>query len=395
MFFSSEKLAEKTEATNAADAAAYSSGAWASKQLNYIAYTNRAMVANHVAVGHAVAYVSWIRYVEQLSQGLATVTSAIPYVNVVTNTINRLSTGFKQLAEVETKLFVPMAESVNKIYALSQYLAISELRKTTDIMKDVAKTYDKDFVINDPSQLPNSSSDNLKSILSGVLLAQKASLFSLAEIVSSSDTQDFGQMKKLAGKSFAGSHRWLTDRRWKRRFLFFYRFHKNASHNHELASGTVRSMGDKEKGSKWEFGDDMEFGVRKWRCRFGRRCGWRWYDVTIARGEAKVDEFSSLTTYKGVTSYGKLRSDDQDFSFNLYSLVTKKVGNGQRIMIMKNKSSVVSALSAVTVYYDKPMNLFGGKRHYANLFNPFWRVKLVNVENALKDDVQNFSSIFD
>jgi hypothetical protein len=55
-------LREKTQLIDAADAAAYSEGVITARRLNFMAYTNRAVVANHLAAGHAVIYMSWIRH---------------------------------------------------------------------------------------------------------------------------------------------------------------------------------------------------------------------------------------------------------------------------------------------------------------------------------------------
>lgn len=55
-------LREKTRLVNAADAVAYSEGIITARRLNFLAYTNRAVVANHLAAGHAVIYMSWLNY---------------------------------------------------------------------------------------------------------------------------------------------------------------------------------------------------------------------------------------------------------------------------------------------------------------------------------------------
>ena len=53
---------EKVKLADAADAAAYAQGIATARPLNFTAYTNRAMAANHLAVGHITSYLSWIRY---------------------------------------------------------------------------------------------------------------------------------------------------------------------------------------------------------------------------------------------------------------------------------------------------------------------------------------------
>jgi len=47
---------------NAADAAVYSQAKLAARNLNFAAYTNRAMVANEVSIGQMVALLSWVKH---------------------------------------------------------------------------------------------------------------------------------------------------------------------------------------------------------------------------------------------------------------------------------------------------------------------------------------------
>lgn len=53
---------EKQRVTNAADAAAYSAGLVQARAMNYDAYTNRAMIANQMAIAQYVSFASWINY---------------------------------------------------------------------------------------------------------------------------------------------------------------------------------------------------------------------------------------------------------------------------------------------------------------------------------------------
>lgn len=53
---SNRAIDEKINLVNAADAAAYSGAQMAARELNFMALTNRAMIANEVAIGHMMAY---------------------------------------------------------------------------------------------------------------------------------------------------------------------------------------------------------------------------------------------------------------------------------------------------------------------------------------------------
>ncbi|MCW7540685.1 hypothetical protein OOT46_22970 [Aquabacterium sp. A7-Y] len=63
LFNSGQLLRERVTATNAADAAAYSAGQVMARVMNFEAYSNRAVMANSVAIGQLTALASWNRYV--------------------------------------------------------------------------------------------------------------------------------------------------------------------------------------------------------------------------------------------------------------------------------------------------------------------------------------------
>lgn len=66
LFNSGQIVREKTKLVNTADAVAYSGGVMNARALNFHAYTNRAMLANTVAVAQLVSLASWIQYVSAL-----------------------------------------------------------------------------------------------------------------------------------------------------------------------------------------------------------------------------------------------------------------------------------------------------------------------------------------
>ena len=94
------KFTERSRLVNTADAAAYSGAAWTARHLNFIAYTNRAMIANHVGTGHFIAYVSWVRYIEDTTGNLALVTSFIPVVNAATRAVDNFAEIIREIAEI-------------------------------------------------------------------------------------------------------------------------------------------------------------------------------------------------------------------------------------------------------------------------------------------------------
>jgi len=64
LFSTGQVSADKQRVTNAADAAAYSAALWRARVLNYDAYSNRAMIANEVAVAQTLTLASEVQYLK-------------------------------------------------------------------------------------------------------------------------------------------------------------------------------------------------------------------------------------------------------------------------------------------------------------------------------------------
>ena len=84
LFNTGQAAAEKAKIANTADAAAYSAMLWQARALNFQAYTNRAMVANQVAIAQAVSLRSWALYGSTTTQNINTVLQGVPIVGQIT-----------------------------------------------------------------------------------------------------------------------------------------------------------------------------------------------------------------------------------------------------------------------------------------------------------------------
>jgi hypothetical protein len=71
LFGTGQISADKQRVTNAADAAAYSAALWRARVLNYDAYSNRAMIANEVAIAQTLTLVSETQYLKNFALCLA------------------------------------------------------------------------------------------------------------------------------------------------------------------------------------------------------------------------------------------------------------------------------------------------------------------------------------
>src|SRR5690606_26095379 len=86
MFRTGQTLAHKTRLLNAADAAAFGAAVWRARVLNFNAYSNRAIIAQEVAVAQALTLQSWSRHFAQFSRNAGRMARVHPPLAAVLHT---------------------------------------------------------------------------------------------------------------------------------------------------------------------------------------------------------------------------------------------------------------------------------------------------------------------
>ena len=72
LYNQSQLVRHRVQLENSADATAYSIAKLAARNHNFVAYTNRAMVANEVSVGQIAALISWAKHYRDIRNNMAT-----------------------------------------------------------------------------------------------------------------------------------------------------------------------------------------------------------------------------------------------------------------------------------------------------------------------------------
>lgn len=134
---------EKTRLQNTADAVAYSVATIEARDLNFKSYTNRAMVANQVAIAQTIGLVSWTRWLDRTSENLALVTSWIPYANAVTRIIARVANALGQVVERAAPAAVTGLDTLITLLTNSQRaMHIATLAVAADTVREVSRAND-------------------------------------------------------------------------------------------------------------------------------------------------------------------------------------------------------------------------------------------------------------
>jgi hypothetical protein len=98
-FSAGQATAAKLRIVNATDAAAYSAGLWRARAMNYYAYSNRAIIANEVAIAQAATMVSYAKFLERLTDNVDEVAQYVPYVAQVSEVIREVAYWVSQVTQ--------------------------------------------------------------------------------------------------------------------------------------------------------------------------------------------------------------------------------------------------------------------------------------------------------
>lgn len=142
LFSSAQTVNRKTQLVNAADAAAYSVAVQQARVLNFSAYTQRARVANEVAVAQLVGLYSWMNQLNTTAivfQRTLSVLQAIPYVGPAFGAMAQAFRAIDQVLRNVRRVYRPAAAAlVTALDTLNGVLA----RSTAILFNTVARAAD-------------------------------------------------------------------------------------------------------------------------------------------------------------------------------------------------------------------------------------------------------------
>jgi len=156
LFNTGRVVSDKTRLVNAADAAAYSGLVWQARALNFQAYTNRAMVANQVAMAQAVSLRSWALYGKIATGNINRVLGGVPFVGALTSTMEAgMDASEKMIAPIAGGM-LSVSNAVNTALSKSQTaMFASSFAATPEIIKKVVKANDSSFDSNTKYSIAN------------------------------------------------------------------------------------------------------------------------------------------------------------------------------------------------------------------------------------------------
>jgi len=377
MYNLGQKVTERSQVANAADAAAYSAAVWTARHLNFMAYTNRAMIANHAAVGHFVSYVSWIRYIDDSVDYIDRMTQFIPYVGQYVDLVQQIVGQVRDVTEQEAKIVVPAIDSWNANFRAAQVEAQASLAldHLQDLMQQTAQAYDSEIRVNDRDELDRMP-DELRAIIEMQLLGQLASIPTFVQRYSAGG--DRGTLRELVTATLSTDsdmQRWISGERGWRENLLAVQIRKQGN--------TASSQS--AAGADWRAADQLQYRTRS-------LFGWRsWRRIGTRVSTASATEFDS--NYSGVPAYYNVSGDPGDRSLRIAAIATKRQSRvaTASLLGMRASQQPLSVAALARVEFRRPAGsafaaLPPNRREYANLFNPFWEARLAPLESTLGTD---------
>jgi len=143
LFNTGEVVDEKTRLANAADAAVYSGITWQARALNFNAYTNRAMVANQVAMAQAVSLQSWGQYARTTTGNISTVVGPIPIVGQIATAVHQVMSAIEPIVSGLGTGILAVVDPINSALSMAQEaMFLSAFVASPQIIDSVAEAND-------------------------------------------------------------------------------------------------------------------------------------------------------------------------------------------------------------------------------------------------------------
>ncbi|HLS81837.1 MAG TPA: pilus assembly protein TadG-related protein [Steroidobacter sp.] len=370
MFNTGQQVTERSQVANAADAAAYSGAVWTARHLNFMAYTNRAMLANHLAVGHLVSYVSWARYVHDSVDHIDRLTQWIPYVGRYIDIVQQAASHVRAGAERGAAIAIPAIDAWNGSFRAAQIEARASLALDglTELMQQTARRHDPQIRINDAGEL-SALPTELRSFIDAQLIGRLGSAPMFVRAYAAGE--DGNALEELISSSLRTNRdlqRWMQGERGWRENLIVAQLRKRG------ATSTYQS----KTSADWRAGDQLQYRTRG---LFGWR---RWRRIGV--GQASAREFTG--GYAGVPSYHNLAGPPGHRSLFIVAVATKRQSAVPTVNAfgLTTAARPLAVAAAARVRFRRPHSGFDplGSRQseYANLFNPFWEASLAPLEEA-------------
>ena len=371
-------VGERIRLQNAADSAAYSGAVWEARALNYIAYSNRTIIAE-------LSFISWLCAITSCVKGwrkLVEVAASIPFppTMAILNAVKAVLVVIENILE-NVVLNIPWKYLPQGIGMLQVALNVVLQSKIRGVMADVAEGFDSDIKINDyyytqvglpfiltnlynhQSVVKDGEWEGLKKVLKDTIGRYTKGVFNGEVPIYNRDFElwmpPFFKWLKIPGNTGAVI---------------------KMDGSVDITKTQVKcSDGPGVKVGTWSIAKDLSLYI-----------AW-WFNLSIDIANVEVDiDLDDISYYvfdkdknQSVGVYANAGKHYSNMSDLLFKNINGLFGAKERMMQTSAKARAV---------YEDPVS--SSKRHESlkaaglepNLFNPFWKAELVPFKTDAEED---------
>lgn len=423
LFNTGQLSREKTKLVNTSDAVAYSAGVMHARALNYIAYTNRAMIANEVSIAQMVSLSSWAQYVEEHgSNGAVQLTCGYVYTNqpawegVIKYSGTCLGlywaysygalTYGKNVVQYASQIAMQVADTAKQALQLAQDAAMLQLPiARRDVMNEVAQAnYRNDGAIK-VDLIP--LRDTFYMFDGGPIFTRytkngderkrfaeaTTSAVALDEFVSSRNWIEYGIVptclpisldtnyaERTGGTKLNGYDEWKANdsASYVKRYFdpgnpnpFKFRLPSCGALGMQLGSGAQAANNSSSSGGSASSGNWNYSGIPRFYDLSEKALAYTPENADVEKRDPKI-QFAIRVT----------RSDNATNT----SDATSRIKASPRFNAYQGQAAknLYASVSASEVFFSRPVPRSDGNRELASLFNPYWQVRLIEAPTQVK-----------
>jgi len=420
---------------NAADAAAYSVANVVARDLNFIASTNRIMVAHQGATGQFVGLASYSNLLETSTENLdrvATVASLFgfgAFIRPFTNALAQFAAGFSNIMDQAARLIVPYNNTI--ITATSEMQRIFHLGMfavVPDVYQEVVAANDPDIELSDIWSVASALDfiNEYNELLERFQNPQVSDQGSNSGDTKLRRFEDFSQVTLEGADNFTRSrHRsawfWPIRQRggseFQRRAInnqyvydwtaldtvaLNFRFGPFFSVNIPIGYGAAHALNQNDGTSPF-----FDYSSNRFRGYDWGESGGAWSNRTSAFIAQAVDGRNNISRGETIRPFYDLESDELIDTGPDFIFVLQKGAGATRVWravaddlpnyelqddldIAENGGLTNDRMLSVSkseVYFARAHDLWGlnnGQAELGNMFNPFWQPRLSKLTNTEK-----------
>ena len=434
---------EKEKTTNAADAVALSGALVQARGMNLLAYNNRAIVANEMTIAQITSLDGWVKYNYQLTENLAIVTSWIPYVDEITQSIADVMNEISSAVYEAAQYIVPGFQGVVDVLEGQRSVIIGLIPfASNDVAKQVAQLNGVDLNDNLGFTLA-ADADNAYNYWNPILDKNQ-----FLHNQTSSSGANGGDERQAANDMIMNSRDQFSANRGPGKLIDGINF--SLSLVPAITAQLVKSSGSAKLRDfdHWEAQDSLELDAQA--CAFGlcvslpasgpvawgranaidsnnsptehnwtdtgdcngygwgSACFWAYYnndDISGFKGVPEMldvkDRTKEIKYYVAVKKKGDATTTSQRLGIGTVDVPGPQGSTRIQDNLVKDE---MPAISAARVFFKRPkggdptegndtvghLARKDGLQEYASLYNPYWQARLhtpnCSIGNALSDD---------